>query len=121
MQEIGIESTMVEAIRRGLKTIEGRLGKPRFLKMAEGDILSIREDVWEQGEITGSYPGAIEIRITQILYFETFKEMFEAVNYEAAVPTAKSVSQAVAAYREFYSKEDEGKYGVVALFFEPII
>jgi len=117
MHEIGIESSFVEAIRRGEKTIEGRLGKPRFLAMKEGDIISIREDIWKDGDIVESHPDALQVTVRQILYFESFREMLEAVDYESVVPTAATVDEAVAKYAEFYSAEDEAAYGVVAFFF----
>ena len=120
MHEIGIESSLVEAIRNGEKTVEGRLGKPRFLKIREGDTLNIREDIWKDDEVIGSHDDALRLRVTQVLYFETFKEMLKAVNYEAAVPTAKTFQEAISKYAEFYSKKDEGEYGVVALFFKVI-
>ena len=121
MQEIGIESSLVEAIRNGEKTIEGQLGKPCFLKLDVGDVLSIREDIWLDGQNIGSQDDKLQVKITQVLYFETFKEMLESIDFTAAVPSAKSVREAVKKYSEFYSKDDEEKYGVVALFFEPMI
>ena len=117
MEEIGIESTLVEAIKNGDKTIEGRLGKPRFLRIKEGDHISIREDFWYEGAILESLSQALEVVVTQVLYFETFKEMLTAVDFQAAVPTAKTVDEAAKTYKEFYSTEDEKEYGVVALSF----
>lgn len=121
MSEIGIESTLVEAIKSGDKTIEIRLAKPRFLLIQEDDILSIREDFYYEGDILESLPHALEVRVTQILYFESFKETFEAINYEAALPTATSPEDAIKKYHEFYSKEDEREFGVVAFSIEPIL
>lgn len=118
MHEIGIESSLVEAIRSGQKTIEGRLGKPRFLKIREGDTLSIREDIWKDGEVIGAHDDALRLKVAQVLYFESFKEMLESVNYEAAVPSVKTLRDAINKYAEFYSAKDEEEYGVVALFFE---
>jgi ASC-1-like (ASCH) protein len=121
MNEIGIESTLVEAIKNGDKTIEIRLAKPRFLLIQEDDILSIREDFYYEGKILESLSHALEIKVTQVLYFETFKETFEAINYESALPTAKSVDDAIKKYREFYSAEEEIEFGVVAFSFEPVL
>lgn len=118
MHEIGIESTLVDAIRNGVKTIAGRLGKPRFLAIKEGDVLNIREDIWNDGKITASHDNAVQVTVRQILYFESFREMLEAVDYEAAVPSAGTVDEAVDTYAKFYSPEDEATYGVVAMFFE---
>jgi len=120
MSEIGIESTLVEAIKSGDKTIEVRLAKPRFLLIQEDDILSIREDFYYEGDILESLSHAMEVRVTQVLYFESFKEAFEAINFEAAIPTATSVDDAVKKYREFYSVEEEREFGIVAFSIEPI-
>jgi len=121
MEEIGINSELVEEIRKGNKYIEGRLGKPRFLKMQEGDTISVRSDLWQNGKIIDSSPYAIGIKITQILYFETFAEMMNAVDHKGAVPLAKTAEDAVKFYTQFYTVQDEKEYGVVALFFEPIL
>ena len=118
MEEIGIESTLVESIRNGDKTIEARLGKPRFLKIKEGDSIHVREDFWYEGKILESLSHALEVKVTQILYFETFKEMLEAMDFQAAIPTATSVDDALKTYKQYYSSEDEREYGVVAFSFE---
>ena len=120
MSEIGIESTLVEAIKSGDKTIEVRLAKPRFLLIQEDDILSIREDFYYEGDILESLSHAMEVRVTQVLYFESFKEAFEAISFEATIPTATSVEDAIKKYREFYSVEEEHEFGVVAFSIEPI-
>lgn len=120
MITIGIESSLVEAIRSGHKTIEGRLGKPRFLAVKEGDLIQIREDIWRDSQIIGSHSDAVTVKVTQTLFFESFKEMLSAINYEAAIPTAKNLSEAVATYAQFYTTQDEQEYGVVAIFFELI-
>lgn len=118
MEEIGIDSQLVEDIRKQNKYIEARLGKPRFLKIKEGDIISIREDLYLNGNIIDSFTDSLRIKITQILYFESFDEMFNSIDFKTAVPTVKNVTQAKNKYREFYSAEDEAEYGVVAMYFD---
>ena len=118
MEEIGIESTLVESIKNGDKTIEALLGEPRFLRIQEDDIVSIREDFWYEGKILESLPHSLEIKITEILYFETLEEAYSAIDFQAAVPTAHTVEDAVKKGRTYYSKEDEAEYGVVAFNFE---
>lgn len=120
MHEIGIETSLVEAIRRGLKTVEGRLGKPRFLQIKEGDVLIVREDIWKDGVVIGSHDDALQLKVTQVLYFESFEEMLKAIDYEAVVPNAKNLQDAISKYDEFYSHKEEKEYGVVALFFEVV-
>ena len=118
MEEIGIESTLVEAIRNGDKTIEAVLGKPRYLRIQEDDLVSIREDFWYEGNVLESLTDALKVKVTQILYFETFKEMLTAVDFQAVIPNAKSVDEAIKIYKELYSSQDQQEFGVVALTFE---
>lgn len=120
MSEIGIESTLVEAIKTGDKTIEIRLAKPRFLLIQENDILSIREDFYYEGDILESLSHALEVTVLQVLYFETIKEVFESINYESAFPTALSPEDALKIFRKQYSEEDEREFGVVVFMIEPV-
>lgn len=117
MHEMGIESSLLNQILAGNKTIEGRLGKPRFLKIRVGNTINLREDVWNNGKITQSIPNKVTVRVTQLLYFESFDEMFSLVDYRKALPMAASRQEALSLYRNFYSREDEEEYGVVAITF----
>ncbi len=118
MQEIGIKDSFVDDILSGAKTIEGRLGKPKFLKIREGDILSIRRDIYQDGKIVKSYNDAARIYVQEVLCFESFEEMFSALDHESTIPSAKNTEDAIEAYRKFYSAEDESEFGVVAILFE---
>jgi ASC-1-like (ASCH) protein len=118
LTEIGIESSILQDILRGTKTVEGRLGKPKFLKIRKGDILSIREDFWQDGAIARSISNRAFIRVTQKLYFISFEEMLSSVGIAAVLPAATDMTDALRAWRQFYSEADEQEYGVVALMFE---
>lgn len=118
MLVIGIESSVLDDVRSGRKTIEGRLGKPKFLKIKKGDVISLREDVWKDGQIAGSRTSDISIKVTQLLYFESFSEMLETVNYKAVLPAALNLEDGIEIYRQFYSVKEEEEYGVVAFLFE---
>lgn len=118
MQEIGITSDLLADILTGRKTIEVRLGKPKFIKLRVGDKLSLREDIWEHGQLIESQPDQAVIRITQLLYFESFAELFSAVYFKSALPSADSVEDAIDRYYQYYSPADEEEYGVVAITFE---
>lgn len=120
MHEIGIESSILEDIRNGRKTIEARLGKPKYLTIGVGDVLRLREDTWKDGVVTLSRPSDVSIKITQVLYFESFSEMLDALNYKAVVPAALNVEDAIEIYRQFYTAEAEEEFGVVAMLFESV-
>lgn len=117
MQEIGIESSILREIIEGKKTIEVRLGTAKFLKLRKGDRLSLREDIWQNDEIVESISNRAKIEITQILYFESFEDMLHAVDFQKILPSATHIDEAMATYRQFYSRKDEEEYGVMAITF----
>lgn len=80
----------------------------------------VREDIWKDGEVIGLHDDVLQLVVTQVLYFESFREMLEAVDYTAAVPTAATLQDASNKYAEFYSSKAEEEYGVVALFFKVV-
>lgn len=117
MEEIGIESSMLQQILSGEKTVEGRLGKSKFLKMKVGDKLVLREDVWRDGAVAESIPNLGTITIKQLLYFESFEEMLDAIDFHDVIPNVSTKLEALNVYRQFYSLRDETEYGVVAIMF----
>jgi ASC-1-like (ASCH) protein len=114
MQEIGLEASLVDAIISGQKLVEAKLADKRFLSLQVGDRLSIRKDIWEDGKIVHSVPGAAFVQIIGILPFASFTEMIQELGYERIIPAAKSPQEALNFYRQFYSNEDEMKFGVLA-------
>lgn len=118
MQEIGIESSLAADIIGGSKTIEGRLGKPKYIKMRIGNELSIREDIYDGNEVKQSNSDVARVIITQLLYFESFEEMLNSIDFRRAIPSATSVLDALKTYRRYYSAAEEAEYGVVAITFK---
>ena len=86
--------------------------------MQVGDISSIREDIWSDGHIIDTHDDVLRVKVSQVLHFKSFREMLEAIDFVAAVPTAKNIDEAIKKYAEFYSTKDEEEYGIIALFFE---
>ena len=118
MHELGVESGILQAILDGRKTVDCVLGTPEHIKLRKGHTISFREDVWQDGIIVTSIPGRATATVKQLLYFESFEEMFSAVYYKDALPDAKSLGEALAIYRLFYSEADEFEHGVIAIMFE---
>lgn len=118
MQEIGVNGVALQLILAGRKTIEGRLAKKRFVDLSVGEHIVLREDTWQNGKITKSVSTKNELVITKINRFASFREMLDAVGYRNAVPTARTIEQAVAKYRQIYSLADEKGLGVVAISFK---
>ena len=117
MHEIGIDASLLKDVRTGNKTIEGVLGTEQFIKLRKGDTLSIRKEVRENGVIVSSTLSTITVLITQLLYFESFDEMLGLVDYTQIIPSEKSPTDALKTIRQYYTPEDEEKYGVIAITF----
>ena len=120
MTEIGAKSSILEEILADSKTIEGRLAKPRFLALRAGDMISLREDAWQDGSIVHSKPGVANIVVTNIEHFTSFGKMLMTLGYEHIVLAAHDYESAVTVYGQFYSTADERQYGVLAISFQLI-
>ena len=117
MQQLGIQSEILQQIIDGRKTVEGRLGKDKFLTIKPGDTISIREDIYKDGNIAASIEDQARITIDAVEPYDSFEAMLRAVGYEKAIPSARSLEDALAQYRVYYSEADERQYGVIALHF----
>ncbi len=114
MNEIGLESSLLDQLISGQKLVEARLSKGKFREFQIGDKLAIRRDIWKDGRIVDSIPDAAFVKIIGILPFASFKEMLQQVGHKRVVPNARSPKKALNLYRQFYSEEDENHHGVLA-------
>lgn len=117
MIKLGVQSEILADIRGGKKTIEGRLAKGKFLDIKPGDIISLREDIYEHGVLVLSVNSGLKIKVESIERFDSFATMLKTVDYKPVIPSANSFDEALAVYRRYYSPEDEGIFGVIAIRF----
>lgn len=115
LHKLGFESSVFWSILEGKKTIEGRLAKGKFLSFTVGDKILLREDIWEDGKIVNSRNTGKVASILAVKQYVSFEEMLKSEGLENVLPSAQSLQDALKIYRQFYSKNDEDKYGVVAL------
>jgi len=106
MHQIDIEPSLLPAILDSEKTIEICLGTPQHLKLRTGDVVSV------------AGAGAVFVKITQLLYFETLAEALGTVDFESVIPGAKTPDEALAIYHQRYSEADETEYGAMAITFK---
>lgn len=117
MHELGVTPFGLQMILSGEKTIEICLGKPEFLKLRVGDIISLREDAKQNGQLHSS-KDKTRVKITQLLYFETLEEALRSINYSAVIPTTEDPGEVLAVYRQLYTKQDEEEHGIIAVTFK---
>jgi ASC-1-like (ASCH) protein len=118
--QAGRETQHLNDIITGKKTVEGRLAKGKFLNFKAGDLIKLREDIYENGIEIKSIPNRLTTKITKLKHFESFRKMLKEVGYELVLPRASSLDEAVKEYSKYYSASDEKQFGVIAIFFEVV-
>lgn len=97
-------------IVRGEKVIESRLYDEKRQKISVGDTIEFNEN--EKPE------NIVRVHVTEILRYPTFKELFNSK--ASSIFGRESNELLLQEIRQFYSEEDERKYGVVGIRFEVI-
>ena len=72
-----------QQIRRGQKTVEGRLARGRALEMQSGELLQL---------------GDVTMEVQEVIRYPNFRQMLQQEGYLLALPTAQSLDEAVAEY-----------------------
>lgn len=120
-RQSGREVSLIEDIRKGKKTVEGRLCRSKFVKYKVGDRVNLRADVYDaDGELIQEIPDQAMVEIASIQKLSDFDEFLRTVGYKKAIPRASSIEEALAVYRRFYTLDDERKYGVLAVHIKSI-
>jgi ASC-1-like (ASCH) protein len=95
-------------ISKGFKTVEGRLNKGDFKEMKVGDNVE-----WNCGE------RKVSTRIVAIKQYPSFKKYLESEGLEKTLPfIVVNINQGLDVYYQYYSKEDEKEFGVLAIHLE---
>lgn len=114
--ESGRATEHIQDIIAGTKTLEGRLNRSKFAKYKPGDIINLREDVYDNnGKKVKEIKNKVTVKITKIGAYPDFETMLEQVGYKSALPRASSLSDAINTYRKYYPPTDEQKCGVLAI------
>ncbi len=99
-----VQEPWFSLIKSGQKTIEGRLNKGDFAKMQPGDYVT-----WTNG------PLSVKTQITAIYHHNTFATYLKARTLRACLPGVATIAEGVKIYHKYYSRDDERKFGVLAI------
>jgi ASC-1-like (ASCH) protein len=122
---LNLQERYFHAIGRGLKKIEGRLGKEKYLHMQPGSNICFNMvpslPMGASGEhlpsikMQESKKHTLHCKVVRVVKYASFRDMLECEGLSIILPDVKSIELGVAIYREFYSIEDESLYGAVAI------
>lgn len=98
--QLSVQEPFLTFIKKGQKTVEGRLAKDKYCNLKIGDIIKIND---------------ILLKVTSISKYKTFKEMLINEGLNNVIPNAKSTKEGTDVYYKFYSPKDEKLFGVVGI------
>ena len=104
-----LEYKWYEHIVSGRKTVEGRLYDEKRRKIGVGDCIVFKPVGCTRCN-TLLYTVVLGLR-----RYRSFKEMLEREGIEHVLPDIHGLDEGIKVYREYYSVENEERYGVVAI------
>jgi len=99
---INVQEPYYTFILSGEKIVEGRLNKGKFSDIEIGDVLELE-------------PEKNKFEVIDKNIYKNFKEMIKREGIENVIPDKNNIEDAVNVYYRFYTKEQENKFGVVAI------
>ena len=105
-----LHSDIFDIVKNGLKNVEVRLNDEKRRSLKIGDEISFLKRPNEDEVIVA--------RITNLKYFKSFEELIDNYPMENLFLPTYTKDMFLKELERFYSKEDQDKYGVVAIEFE---
>lgn len=105
--EMKLRAIYFDKIKNGEKIYEIRLNDEKRQIIDVGDVIVFKKEP-ELSE-------TINTIVKDLIYFESFDEMASTLPLEKVGFENQPLDEVVAIYHQFYTKEDESKYGIVAI------
>ena len=114
--ESGRESTLLDDIIAGRKTVEGRLNRGKFAQYQVDDVIKLRRDVrTKDGVLQDGEPDKARVKIVAIRHYPDFLSLCQNEGYERVIPHAVSAEEAAEEHNKYYRPEEQAEYGVLAV------
>lgn len=107
IHEMKLQEIYFNMIKTGTKKYEGRLNDEKRQQICLGDIILFKN--------ANNYTDTCFAKVEDLIYFESFLEMANILPLNEVGFENISAEDASDIYHNFYSYEDEKKYGVVAI------
>ena len=107
VHEMKLKDTYYVKIRDGIKIYEGRLNDEKRQLINVGDIITFKRE-----------PGlkeSFDAIVKDLVYFRSFEDMVNTLPLKKVGFDMETPNEVIDIYHQFYSIEDENKYGVVAI------
>jgi ASC-1-like (ASCH) protein len=104
---IGLREPWMSLVKSGVKTIEGRLDYGIFSKIKAGNVIT-----WKNSK------DEVQTKIVRVAKYNTFSDMCYKEKYWKVIPGSSSFKCALDTHHKIFKKQQEARYGVVALELE---
>ena len=104
MLELDVQQLYFDAIAAGMKTIEGRLAKQKYMALKPGDNVRFTNPDGSQSVVK---------EVVALHTYPTFADAFKTQDFQRAIPTAKTVDDAIHIYERFYPGFAQQEFGIV--------
>lgn len=104
IKEINVQNPWFQYIKEKRKKIEGRLNKGVFKFLVEGEQIKIKN-----GE------EFLIAKIKKIRKYNTFEEYLSQEGLRKTLPNINSIQEGCNIYYQFYTKEQEKQFGILAI------
>ena len=111
IKEFDVADPWISLICQRKKVIEGRLNKSKFANLKKGDIIKFfNNDVNKQ----------CLVKIVRIINYVSFEEYLVQEGLKRTLPGITSLNDGINIYRQFYSKEQEDEFSILAIYIKKI-
>lgn len=93
-------------LKNGQKTVEGRVREGKYCNIKPGDEI----DVFNVEETE-----SVLVSVKRVACYKSIKDMLTKEGVKKLLPDMETIDQGVEVYRNFYTPEQEKKFGVVAI------
>ena len=107
VHEMKLRSEFFDLVKSGQKIYEGRLNDEKRQLIDVGDVIVFKREP----ELVDAFDAVVE----DLIYFDSFEQMASTLPLEKIGFVKETKQEVVNVYRQFYSVENEKKYGVVAI------
>lgn len=107
---MGLYKEGFDLIQTKRKSIEIRVNDEKRKKIKVGDAITFY--------LLPKQTETITVSVTALKVFASFKDLYENIDFTLLGRADKSMEWMIAASYDFYKREDEQKYGVLAIEFE---
>lgn len=107
IHEMKLKEKYFDMIKVGKKIYEVRLNDEKRQLIGVGDVIVFKKEP--------NLVEKVDTIVKDLIHFNSFEEMAKTLPLDKVGFFNKKIKEVVDVYHEFYSQEEENKYGVVAI------